>query len=148
MSQVFHAVSDCVCTCMFMRVCCCCCACVSSHKKWPIAAVPACMYDICVCVCKCVHVWVCTCMQACHALSLLCVCIHAWVHMLSYVVFNLFLAILVICLNTFLIYAYVLHWIIIHLIWILFIYILYLWYVSKQGNKVLSYLNTCHVRFM
>ena len=33
MSQVFRAVSDCVCTCVFMRVCRCCCAFMSSRRK-------------------------------------------------------------------------------------------------------------------
>ena len=81
---------------------------------------------VCMCVCRRVGVYMYVGMP--RTLTLFC-CVCVCVHILSYIVINLFLAITVICLNTFL---DVLYWIIIHLIWILFIYMLHWCYVPKQ----------------
>ena len=109
--------SCCVRWCMYMHVhwacCCCCCACVCQvAEKWPVAAEHECTYVrlyVCVQACTriCVGVYMyegmsSVCLSVCVSLSHICVCVCMWVHecMRAWVVINLFLAVIVIYLNT------------------------------------------------
>ena len=99
MSEVFHAMSDCVYMygnayheTVLLYVC------VKSQKSGQL------LLCMCMCVYVHAHVWVCTCMRACRMLSLslcVCVCMSECMHVcVCYCCYYLFLAIVVIYLST------------------------------------------------